>query len=176
MTGALVLAEFEDPAQVVAAVRALRARGFRDLDAHTPYAVPEIEAALALPSSPLPGVVLAAGLAGAAATYALEWLLNAHLYPLNAGARPPHFPLSFVPIAFEMGVLCASLAAVACAFVLGRLGRLWQPIFEVDGFERAAIDRHWLEVRHVETARLPELEHVLRVHEPRAIVRPGDRA
>jgi hypothetical protein len=51
--------------------------------------------------------VFAAGLGAVAGAYGLQWLLNAYLYPLDAGGRPAHFPLAFVPITFEMGVLFA---------------------------------------------------------------------
>jgi hypothetical protein len=169
---ARVLAEFDDPERLVAAILALRVRGYRDLDAHTPYALPEVEDALALPATRLSWAVLIAGLAGAGGAYGLEWLLNARLYPLNAGGRPPHFPLAFVPITFEMGVLFASFAAVAAVLWLGRVGRLWRPIFEVDGFERAGVDRHWLEVR-ADAESLAEIEALLDPHRPLAVVRAG---
>jgi hypothetical protein len=49
-----------------------------------------------------------------------------------------------VPITFEMGVLFAGLTAFIAVFALSGLPRLWHPLFEVDGFERATIDRFFL--------------------------------
>jgi hypothetical protein len=67
-------------------------------------------------------------------------------YPLNVGGRPYHSAPAFIPITFEMAVLFAATAALVSAIVLGGLPRLWHPVFEVDGFERATIDRFWLAV------------------------------
>jgi len=66
--------------------------------------------------------------------------------PLDIGGRPLHSAPAFIPITFEMTVLCAAATALLSALVLGGLPRLWHPVFEVDGFERATIDRFWLAV------------------------------
>ena len=42
--------------------------------------------------------------------------------------------------------LAASLAAFIGFFVIARLPQPWHPVFEIDGFERATIDRYWLAV------------------------------
>jgi len=67
-------------------------------------------------------------------------------YPLDVGGRPLHSAPAFIPITFEMAVLFGSLAALISAIVLGGLPRLWHPVFDIDGFERATIDRFWLAV------------------------------
>jgi hypothetical protein len=143
MTDAL-LAEYATPSALLEAITAARTRGYRKLEAYTPYPVPEVDEALAAPPSRLPWIVLAAGLSAAAGAYGLQFLLNAYLYPLNVGARPPHFPLAYVPITFEMGILFASLAAFFGVLALGRLLRLYDPVFEVPGFESATKDGFWL--------------------------------
>jgi hypothetical protein len=106
-------AEFEEPAELVRAIERIRAAVPVRVEAYTPYPVPEIEQALAARPSRLSTAVLIAGFTGACGAYGLQWLLNAYLYPLNAGGRPPHMPLAFVPITFEMGVLFAGLTALS---------------------------------------------------------------
>lgn len=145
MVEALV-AEFARSEQLVQALGAMRQKGYCRLDAYTPYPLSEVEEALRLQRSRLPWVVFIGGIAGAGAAYFLQWYLNAYLYPLNVGGRPPHFPLAFVPITFEMGVLVAALTGFVCVLAGARLLRLWDPVFEVEGFERASIDRFWLRV------------------------------
>jgi hypothetical protein len=141
-----LLAEFPDAHSLASAARTLRRRPELTLDAYTPYSSEEVREALALPPSRLPYLVFLAACFGAGFAYWLEWYTNAHQYPLNVGGRPPHMPLAFVPIAFEMGVLAAAVAAVAGVLVLGKLVRLWDPVFEVPGFEGASVDRFWLRV------------------------------
>lgn len=141
-----VLVEFASPEALAAAIRALRGAGHQRLEAYLPYPAPEVEEALARPRSRLPWVVFAVGLAAAGLTYGLQWLLVAHLYPIDVGGRPPHFPLAFVVITFEMTVLFTSLTAVVGVLVLGRLVRLTDEVQGADGFESATGDRFWLEV------------------------------
>jgi hypothetical protein len=144
-----LLVEFEHSDDLAAAARALRRRPGLELDAHTPYSTEEVREALELPPSPLPRLVFVGACLGAGGAYALEWLTNAHWYPLNVGGRPPHMPLPFVPISFEMGVLGAALTAFFGVLVGGRLLRLWDPVFEVPRFESVSVDRFWLRVDSV---------------------------
>jgi hypothetical protein len=141
-----VLAEYNSPGALLAAIEALRGKGYRSLDAYTPYPVPGLEEALGARRSRLPWAVFAVGSAAAAGAYWLQWLLNAYLYPLNVGARPPHYPLSFVPITFEMGILLGCFTAFLGVLAGGRLLRPYDPVFEADGFESASKDRFWVSI------------------------------
>jgi hypothetical protein len=155
-------AEFDDPSALARAIARVREAGPVRLEAYTPYAVPEIERALATRKSRLSTAVLAAGFGAAAGAYGLQWLLNAYLYPLDAGGRPPHFPLGFVPITFEMGVLFASLTAFISVVIGGRLLRLWHPSSEAIGIESATGMNFWLEVIAVDPEDESRLGDVLR--------------
>lgn len=139
-----LLAEYDDPEALLEAIRRVRALGCRRLDTYTPWPVKGLDEALDLPRSPLPRYVLAAGLLGAALAWAIQWFTNAFDYPLVVGARPPHAAPAFVLITFETTVLLASLTAFGAVLVLSGLPRPWSAEFEVDGFERASIDRFWL--------------------------------
>lgn len=141
-----LLAEFTEPEQLVAAVHAMREHGYQHLDAYTPYPLPETEHALGLRRSRLPVLVFFMAMAAAAGAYALQWYLNGYLYPIDAGGRPPHMPLAYMIITFEMGILFAGLTAFFGVLVYARATQLWDPVFEVAGFERATIDRFFLEV------------------------------
>lgn len=141
-----LMAELESGPALLAAVGVLRELGLSQLDAFTPYEVAGLQELLGVPRSRLSWIALAAGLAGGGGAYLLEWWINVVNYPLDIGGRPPHSAPAFLPIAFEMAVLFASAAALISAIVLGGLPRLWHPVFEVEGFERASIDRFWIAV------------------------------
>jgi hypothetical protein len=141
-----VMAEFASGPALLDGIRALRERGVSRFDAFTPYEVAGLEALLGVRRSRLTWIALAAGLAFGGGAYVLQWWINAVDYPLNIGGRPYHSAPAFIPITFEMAVLFASAAALISAIVLGGLPRLWHPVFEVEGFERATIDRFWLAV------------------------------
>jgi Protein of unknown function (DUF3341) len=151
----VLAAEFATPDELCAGVRALAAAGVGELETYTPFQVEGLQELVGAPRSKLRWIVLAAGLLGGGAAYLLQWWINVVDYPLDIGGRPYHSALAFVPITFEMTILCAGIAALISAIVLGGLPALWQPMFEVDGFERATIDRFWVAVgqRDVDRAR-----------------------
>ena len=142
----VLMAEFDSGAALVAGIRALRAAGLSRLDAFTPYEVAGLQDAIGVRRSRLTWIALAAGLAGGGGAYLLQWWINVIDYPLNIGGRPYHSAPAFIPITFEMSVLFASAAALISALVLGGLPQLWHPVFEIDGFDRATIDRFWVAI------------------------------
>jgi hypothetical protein len=142
----VLLTEFISAEDLASAARHLRARGYRELDAYTPYSTEAVREALALEPSPLSPLVLLGAVFGAGAAYFVQFYTTAHLYPVNVGGRPLHMPLAFVPITFEMGVLFAAFAAFFGVLIGGRLLKLWDPVFEVQGFESVSVDHFWLRV------------------------------
>jgi hypothetical protein len=141
-----LFAEFDTVEGLRRALVVLREQGFRRLDAFTPFPDEIVERAV----GPRPAIVTRiAGVAAACGVlvgYGLQWYLNAVDYPLDAGGRPPHSPLAFVPITFETGVLFTALTTFAAVLGLSGLPRLWRPAFEIEGFERTSIDRFWVYV------------------------------
>jgi hypothetical protein len=143
---AQLLAEFDSPEHLARAVAAISEKDIPGLTAYTPYSTEAVREALGRGRSPLSFLIAAAGFIGAGAAYFLQWYLVDYLYPLNVGGRPPHMPLAFVPITFEMGVLSASFMAFFGVLFGGRLIRLWHPVFEAEGFDSASIDKFWIGV------------------------------
>jgi len=155
-----LLAEFADEAAIIAAIRRLRDEGYGRLEVYMPFSSHEVEDALVGATgahrSRLPLAIFLFGIGGAGAAYFLQWLLVAYLYPLDTGGRPPHFPLAFVIITFEMGVLVASLCAFFGTLILGRLVRLTDDVQGTPGFQSVTGDRFWLEVPAQSAADEPE--------------------
>jgi hypothetical protein len=141
-----VMAEFASGPALLAGIRALRGAGVSRFDAFTPYEVAGLQELLGVRRSRLTWIALLAGLLFGGGAYLLQWWINVVDYPLNIGGRPYHSAPAFIPITFEMTVLFAAAAALISAIALGGLPRLWHPVFEVEGFERASIDRFWLAV------------------------------
>ncbi|HRI66293.1 MAG TPA: DUF3341 domain-containing protein [Polyangium sp.] len=139
-----IVAEFDTHERIVHAAREMRMEGYRALDAFTPYPMRDLEQALGMRRSPINNAVFPIGVIAAALAYALQWWTSAVDYRLDVGGRPAHAPLAFVPICFEMSVLFAALTAVVILASWSKLPALWQPVFEVPGFERASIDRFFL--------------------------------
>jgi len=141
-----MLAEFGTTDELLRAVGELRRRGFRRLDAFTPYPVKGLEQALALPRSRLNRMVFPVAMAGAAFAYLVQWYCNAIDYPINVGGRPLDSAPAFIPIVFETAVLAASFTGFFLFLVLSGLPDVYSPLQDVDGFERASIDTFWVGV------------------------------
>jgi Protein of unknown function (DUF3341) len=141
-----LVAEFGSPEALLHAVRELRRLGYRRLDAFTPYPVKGVEQAIGLPRSRINWIIFPVAMAGAGLGYLVQLFCNAHDYPINVGGRPLHSALAFIPITFETGVLTASTVGVFVLLILCGLPQLHAPIFDVEGFARASIDRFWVGV------------------------------
>jgi hypothetical protein len=139
-----IVAEFDAPEGLERALLRLKALGYTRFRAWTPYPLRAV--VTQLPESAVPWIMLVAGLTGAGLGYLVQWWCNAHDFRLDVGGRPYNSIPAYIPIAFESGVLAASLAGVVAILVLSGLPRLYHPMFEVDGFERASIDRFWIGV------------------------------
>ena len=140
------LGEFKSSDDMMAAARQIRSLGFDDVDGHLPYPVDGMEEALGIKKSHIPKLVLGGGLTGALSGYLMQWWMNSQDWPINVGGRPPHSPPSFIPITFELGILIGSLTAFMGLWALCRLPRLHHPVFEVEAFRSATIDRFWLSI------------------------------
>jgi hypothetical protein len=149
------VAEFGSPDGLVRAYDALQREGFTRLESWTPYAVKGI--VKRLPESMVPYIMLAAGLFGGVFAFILQWWCNGKDYPLDVGGRPLLSAPAFIPITFETTVLFASLAGFFSMLGFCGLPRLHHPVFEVEGFERATVDRFWIGVDSADPHFVPDL-------------------
>jgi len=139
-----VVAEFESADALARAQAALRREGYERIDIWMPYPAADLLATGR--ESMVPWIMLGGGLAGGALGYLVQWWINVDTLLIDVGGRPYHSAPAFIPITFESAVLASSLAGfVAMLWVCG-LPRLHHPVFEVDGFESASVDRFWLGV------------------------------
>ena len=139
-----LLAEFDTPTQLVTATRKARAEGYRVMDAYSPFPIEELHEALHFHDRRLPLIVLIGGILGGLGGYLLEYWTSVMDYPINVGGRPLHSWPAFIPITFELTVLCAALTAFFAVFVLNKLPQPYHPVFNVGEFEHASQDRFFL--------------------------------
>ncbi len=139
-----LMAEFENPVDLVNAARQARAAGYRQLDAYAPFPVEELADALQLGSTRVPFLVLVGGIIGAVLGYGMQYYMMAVDYPINVGGRPYHSWPAFIPVTFETTILVAGLFAVLGMLALNGLPMPYHPVFNVPRFALATKDRFFL--------------------------------
>ena len=139
-----VIAEFDDQEALLHAAREAYARGYRKMDAYSPYPIEGLASVIGVKKNRVSLCCLIGGLIGGGGGYFMEWYAMAKDYPLNVGGRPFNSVPAFIPITFELTVLCGALATIIGMLALNGLPRPHHPIFFARDFQRASVDRFFL--------------------------------
>lgn len=121
MSSPRLIAVFEHEDHLLAAARAVREDGGPIIDAHTPYAVHGLDEAMGLRVTRLPIFSFICGLSGAAFILWFQFWSTAVDWPINVGGKPWNSLVAFVPVTFEVMVLCSGLGSVLALLVSCRL-------------------------------------------------------
>jgi len=139
-----LMAEFESPTALAAAARQVRAKGYKKVEAYSPFAIEEVNEALGLHHNKLPLLVLCGGILGGLTGYLMQYYVAVVDFPLNIGGRPLHSWPSFIIITFELTILFAALSTVLGLFGLCGLPMPYHPVFNVSRFAFASRDRFFI--------------------------------
>ncbi len=141
-----LLAEFENPAALLKAASAVRDKGMKRWDCHTPYPVHGMDQAMGLKRSKLGWVAGIMGLIGGSFGLWLQWWTSAVDYPLVISGKPFFSLPAFIPVVFELTVLLAAFGAVLGMMHFNRLPRLHHPVFYSERFARATDDGFFISI------------------------------
>ena len=162
MTG--VLAGFETEAALRCALDRLAAERVGVVETYTPRALDEHPS-----GSLLPLAMFVAGMIGFVGFFLLMTYADTSAYRIDIGGRPDFAWPSFIPIAFELGVLCAMGAGLLGYFVVCRMPRLYDPVDECGSFRRASRDVWFVAVRAEDRAQLGRARALLDALRPSSI-------
>jgi hypothetical protein len=139
-----LMAEFEEQDEILAAARLAYERGYRRMDAYSPFPIEGLAEALGRGPTRVPLIVLLGGICGGLGGYFMQWYAMAVDFPLNIGGRPFNSWPAYVPITFELTVLAGAVCALVGMLALNRLPEPYHPVFNLPAFARASSDRFFL--------------------------------
>lgn len=141
-----LLAEFDNPAELLHAAEQIRDEGYRKFDCHSPFVIHGMDKAMGLKRSPLGWIVGLFATIGAGGGLLLQWWTSAVDYPIVISGKPLFSFQAFVPITFGLGVLLSAVAALAGMIFLNGLPKFWHPVFFSRNFSRFSTDGFFVSV------------------------------
>lgn len=139
-----MMASFDQPDKLLAAVRAARDAGYRELEAYSPFSVEGLPEALGITRTWVPFLTFCAGLTGTLTAYGMMVWSSVWAYPFNIGGRPYYSWPAYIPITFELTVLFAAFGAFFGMWWLNGLPKPYHPVFNARHFELASRTRFFL--------------------------------
>ncbi len=139
-----VMAEFDNPTDLLKATEKAYASGYRRMDAYTPYPIEEVAEALGFHKTRVPLIVLVGAILGGLSGYLLQYWISAVSYPINVGGRPYQSWPAFIIVTFEMTILFGGISAVVGMLGLNGLPMPYHPVFNNPRFTAASRDRFFL--------------------------------
>jgi len=132
MSDRILLASFEHEEDLLAAIDEVHRKGYRVIDAFTPYAVHGLDRAMGLRPSRLTWVCFVCGMVGALGMLWFEYWVGALAWAIDVGGKPWNSLPSTVPVAFETAVLLAGFGSVFALLGVARLfpGKQARPVLE----------------------------------------------
>ncbi len=148
-------AEFTTPAAIMRAAKSTHEAGYKWFDCHVPFPVHGLDHAMGVKMTILPILVFFGGLTGTVLACALQiftnsmdldiWALVPVVgYQFEVSGKPLISGPAFVPVAFELTVLLASLTSFLGVLMLNKLPMLYHPVLKHPAMARATDDRFFL--------------------------------
>lgn len=141
-----VVAEFDDPHDLVSAAYEVRKQGYTKLEAFSPFPVHGIDDALGEKRSPLGYLVFCGGCCGLLFGFLLQYWTSAVDYRIMINGKPFFTLESSIPVMFESTILFSAFTAVFGMLLINGLPRLYHPIFKYQEYHRATDDAFLLAI------------------------------
>jgi hypothetical protein len=133
---AIIVAEFEGPAELLAAAEKVRDAGYGKFDCHSPFPIHGMDTAMGIKRSKLGFIVGAFALFGLGGAILLQWWAGAVAYPLVISGKPFFSYQAYLPVTFALAVIMAAFASLIGMLALNKLPRWNHPLFESRIFDK----------------------------------------
>ena len=154
-----VLGVYDDPDVLLDAIEQVRAAGTKIHDVFTPFPIHGIDDVLGIARTRLPIAAFMFGCAGLALALFLQTYMLWADWPMIIGGKPHYAFPAFVPVCFELTVLCTAFGMVISFFIVSGL----RPKFKVQVMDRRSTDDKFvMAIEQTASVNLPQLTALLR--------------
>jgi hypothetical protein len=120
-TNKVILGIYEDPDHIYDATKKLIHDGYRVRDVYSPFAIHGIDRVMGIKRSRLTVAAFIFAMTGITLALTLQSYVSFFDWQINIGGKPfLHIP-TYIPITFELAILCTAFGMVACFFYVNRM-------------------------------------------------------
>ena len=141
-----ILAEYDNPADLLKAAANVRDDGYKRFDCHSPFPIHGMDSAMGLGPSKLGWLVALSGFTGCVCALLMQWWMSAVDYPVVVSGKPLFSFQAFIPITFELTILFSAFATVIGMFAMNMLPRFNHPLFESEQFKKVTDDSFFISI------------------------------
>jgi hypothetical protein len=142
----ILLASFDNPAELLAAAKKIHDAGYTKFDCHSPFPIHGMDDAMGLKRSPLGYIVFAVAAVALIAGFTLEWWTSTVDYPLVISGKPFFSYQAYGPVAFAVMVLSSAFVSLLGMLALNKLPMLFHPLFSSKNFEQVMNDGFYVSI------------------------------
>ena len=139
-----VIAEYDTPADAIAAAEKVRDAGYTQWDVHTPFPIHGMDEAMGLKNSRVGWFAFCGGTTGFLGGNFMIWFMNSFDYGIVVGGKPLYSPLFAFPVSYEMTILFSAFGAILGMLILNRLPRLHHPLLKNQTFKQVTHDKFYV--------------------------------
>ncbi len=141
-----LLAEFSNPAELLAAAERLRDAGYRHFDCHSPFPIHGMDKAMGEKRSILAWIVGPIGFVALISMFLFEGWTSTIAYPIVISGKPFFSYQAYGVAAFAVMVLTSALITFLGMLAINKLPRFHHPVFHSDNFARVTDDGFFVSV------------------------------
>ncbi|OQY29485.1 MAG: hypothetical protein B6244_03670 [Candidatus Cloacimonetes bacterium 4572_55] len=133
-----ILAEFENPAELIHAAEKLRDANYNDFDCHSPFPIHGMDRAMGEKRSILGWIVGPVAFIMAIFGFLFEGWTSVIAYPLVISGKPLFSYPAFGVVAFALMILFSAFTSLFGMLALNKLPRYHHPVFYSDNFSKVS--------------------------------------
>jgi hypothetical protein len=139
-----ILAEYDTPADAMAAADEVRESGYTSWDVYSPFPVHGMDDAMGLKNSKVGWFTFISGVTGYTTGMLMIWFLNAVDYKIIIGGKPMFSPWGAFPPSYELTILFGAFGSLFGMLLLNKLPQWYHPLLKHERFKLASHDKFFV--------------------------------